>query len=111
MPFSLVNVGRGKHLGFVLLAWIAFFLLSAWVLPPLDSHLKPTPLVFWSFASFAALLALPTAIIVPAYVYQSWLRLPTVPNRTMYGLWLGLESLILLAVPIWLAFWFLTKVL
>jgi hypothetical protein len=48
-------------------------------------------------------------IVIPAYVYRSWLRLPTVPNRTAYGLWVGLESLLLLAVPIGLAFWFLTK--
>ena len=34
MPFSLVKVGTGKHLGFVLLAWVVFFLLAAWVLPP-----------------------------------------------------------------------------
>src|ERR1035438_1214298 len=49
LPLSLVRVGTGKHLGFVLLAWVLFFMLAAWVLPPLDSHLKPEPLVHWSF--------------------------------------------------------------
>jgi hypothetical protein len=38
--------GTGKHLGFVLLAWAVFFVLAAWVLPPLDSRLQPTPLVY-----------------------------------------------------------------
>jgi hypothetical protein len=38
-----------------------------------------------------------------------WLKLSTVTNRTAHGLWVGLESLLLLAVPIGLAFWFLTK--
>ena len=75
----------------------------------MDSHLQPAPLVYCSFVTLAVLLALPTAIVIPAYVYQSWLRLPTVPNRTVYGLWLGLESLLLVGVPIWLAFLFLTK--
>jgi len=46
MPFSLGKVGTGKHLGFVLVAWLAFFVLAAWMLPPLDSHLQPVPLVF-----------------------------------------------------------------
>ena len=59
----------------------------------------------------AVLLALPTVIIIPAYVYQLWLRLPTVPNRTAYGLWAGLESLLLLTVPIGLAFLFFAKFL
>src|ERR1039458_5321423 len=109
LPLSLVRVGTGKHLGFVLLAWVLFFMLAAWVLPPLDSHLKPEPLVHWSFITLAALLAFSAAVIVPAYLYQSWRRLTTVPNRTPYGLWLVLESLFLVAVPIWLVFLLLTK--
>lgn len=99
----------GKHLGFVLLAWLVFFLLAAWVLPPLDSHLQPTPLVYRGVLTLTILLALSTMIVIPAYVYRSWLRLPTVPNRTAYGLWVGLESLLLLAVPIGLAFLFFTR--
>jgi hypothetical protein len=103
------KVGTGKHLGFVMLAWAVFFVLAAWVLPPLDSHQRPVPLVYWSVLTLTILLALPTVVVVPAYVYRSWLKLPTVPNRTAYGLWIGLESLLLLAVPVGLAFWFLTK--
>jgi hypothetical protein len=44
MAFLGAKIGTGKHLGFVLLAWAVFFMLAAWVLPPLDSHLRPTPL-------------------------------------------------------------------
>jgi len=109
MPFLAAKIGTGKHLGFVVLAWAVFFVLAAWVLPPLDSHQRPVPLVYWSVLTLAILLALPTVIVVPAYVYRSWLRLPTVPNRTAYGLWIGLESLLLLAVPVGLAFWLLTR--
>ena len=109
MPFSLAKIGTGKHLGFVLLAWFVFFVLAAIVLPPVDSHLQPAAPLWWSLLTVAVLLAVSTVIVIPAYVYQSWLRLPTVPNRTAYGLWVGLESLLLLAVPVGLAFWLLTR--
>jgi hypothetical protein len=109
MPFLAAKIGTGKHLGFVLLAWAVFFLLAAWVLPPLDSHLQPTPLVYRSVLTLTILLALPTVIVIPAYVYRSWLKLPTVPNRAAYGLWVGFESLLLLTLPIGLAFWLLSR--
>ena len=105
----LAKVGTGKILGIVLLGWFVFLALAASVLPPLDSHLQPTPPVFWGLLTFAVLLAILTVIVVPAYVYQSWLRLPTVPNGTAYGLWVGLESLFLLAVPVGLFFLFLAR--
>jgi hypothetical protein len=47
----------------VLLAWAVFFLLAAWVLPPLDSRLQPTPLVYRSVLTLTILLALPTVIV------------------------------------------------
>lgn len=109
MPFLAAKIGTGKHLGFVLLAWAVFLVLAAWVLPPLDSRLQPTPLVYRGVLTLTILLALATVIVIPAYVYRSWLRLSTVPNRTAYGLWVGLESLLLLAVPVGLAFWWLTR--
>jgi hypothetical protein len=91
------------------LALTVVVLLAAWVLPPLDSHLQPTPLVYSGVVTLAILLAVPTVIVVPAYVCRSWLRLPTVPNRTAYGLWVSLESLLLLGVPMGLAFLFLIR--
>src|ERR1700733_3935349 len=109
MPFLAAKIGTGKHLGFVLLSWAVFFLLAAWVLPPLDSRLRPTPLVYWGVLTLTILLALPTVVVVPAYVCRSWRRLPTVSHRPAYGVWVGFETLLLLAVPIGLAFWFLTK--
>jgi hypothetical protein len=109
MPFLAAKIGTGKHLGFVVLAWAVFLLLAAWVLPPLDSHLRPTPMMYWSVLTLTILLALPTVIVIPAYVYRAWLRFPTVPNRAAYGLWVSLESLLLLALPVGLAFWWLTR--
>lgn len=109
MPFLAAKIGTGKHLGFVLLAWAVFLLLAAWVLPPLDSHLRPTPVVYRSVLALTILLAVPTVIVIPAYVYRAWLRFPTVPNRAAYGLWVGLESLLLLALPVGFTFWLPTK--
>lgn len=113
MPFpqTVAKLGTGKQLGFVLLGWVVMLVVAASVLPPLDSHLQPAPLTYWSVVTLTILLAISTAIIVPGYLYQSWLKLPTAPNRTLYGLWLGLESLLLLAVPTGLAFLLLTKIL
>lgn len=113
MPFTLpiAKIGTARNLGFVLLAW---FLLLGWVasaFPPLDSHLKPGPLVFWSFMILAVPLALLTVIFILAYLYQSWLMLPTAPNKIVYGLWLGFETLLLLGVPLWLAISFQTEIL
>ena len=109
MASLAAKIGTGKHLGFVLLAWAAFFLLAAWVLPPLDSHVRPTPMVYRSVLTLTILLALPTVIVIPAYVYRAWLRFATVPNKAAYGVWVSLESLLLLALPVGLAFWLLTK--
>lgn len=72
MPFSAAKIGTGKHLGFVLLAWAMFFVLAAWVLPPLDSRLQSTPMVYRSVLTLTILLALPTVIVIPAYVYRAW---------------------------------------
>jgi len=94
MTILLRNVGTGKYMLFVVLAWAMFFLLAALVLPPIDSHLRPALSVYRGFLSVAVLLAVPTVIVAPAYVYRAWLRLPTVPNRTAYGLWLGFESVL-----------------
>lgn len=94
-----------------MLAWFVFFLVAGWVFPPLDSHLRPALPIDWSFFIMAVVLALATLIIVPAYVYQSWRRLPTVPNRIAYALWVGVESVLLLALPICLTLLVLHKLL
>jgi len=54
--------------------------------------------MLWSVIAITGLLTLYTAFAVPAYLYQSWLKLASARNRTAYGLWIGLESLLLLAL-------------
>jgi hypothetical protein len=87
----------GRHLLYVFIGWGFFLCFLSVLAPPLDSRVEPPPLVLWSIIAITALLTPYTAVAVPAYLYQSWLKLPTVPNRTAYGLWIGLESLLLLA--------------
>jgi hypothetical protein len=79
------KVGTGKHLGFVVLVWAVFFVLAAWVLPPLDSHLRPGPLVYWGQRLIAELGTTPitrrlpyfkapidVVLEIPAVCAQSW---------------------------------------
>jgi len=88
----------GRRLLYAFIAWGVFLYFLAVLPPPLDSHVKPPPLTLWSVVTISALLTVYTVIAVAAYLYQSWLKLPTLPNKTAYGLWIGLESLLLLAM-------------
>jgi magnesium-transporting ATPase (P-type) len=98
MPFSMRKASAEKHLFFAFLGWAVFLMFAAWILPPLDSHLQPQPLTYWCIVAIAAILAIYTAIIVPAYFYKMWRRLPSVPNKASYGLWVGFESLTFIAI-------------
>ncbi len=102
MPLSIARIGRAKHLYILLLAWLVFPVPAALILPPLDSRQQSPPLVVWSCFALIVLLALVSAVIVPSYLYQSWSKLPSVPNKRVYGLWIGFETLLLLGVPMWL---------
>ncbi len=104
MPFQVHKVNIGKHLLFLCLGWAGLLVFSAVVLPPLDSHIPPQPAIYWSVVTIMVAFALYTAIVLPAYLYQSWRKFAAVPNKTAYGIWLGFETLLLLAIPTWLAF-------
>ena len=107
MTFPLSKSSAEKHLLFAFLGWIVVSVFSLWFLPPLDSHAQPRPLTFWSIVTITAVVAIYTAISVAAYFYQSWRRFPTVPNRISYGLWMGFESLVFLAILILIWFVFI----
>ena len=94
------KANAGRHLLCAFIGWAVFLYLSAVVLPPLDSHPKPPPLTLWNVIAITGLLTLYTAIAIAAYLYQSWLKFPTVPNKTVYGIWSGLESLLLLGMEL-----------
>jgi hypothetical protein len=94
------NANAGRHLLCAFTGWAVFFILSAVFLPALDSHVKPPPLTLWNVVVITGVLKLYTAIAIPTYLYQSWLTLPTAPNKTVYGLWIGLESLLLVGMEL-----------
>jgi hypothetical protein len=88
----------GRHLLYAFIGWGVFACTAAFVLPPTDSRVEPPPLTFWSIITITALLAIYTALAVPGYLRHAWLKLPTVPNKLAYGLWIGLESVVLVAI-------------
>lgn len=104
MPFPPLKVSAEKHLFFAVLGWVVFLFSVAWILPPCDSRVPPQPLTFWSIIAIAAGFAIYTAIMVPGYSCQSWRRLPTVPNKISYGIWISSESMVFLAILVWVAF-------
>ena len=88
----------GRHLLYAVIGWGAFLYTVAVLPPPLDSHIKPSPLGFWSILTATAFLTLYVAFAAAAYLYQSWSKLPTAPNKTWYGIWIGLESVLLVSL-------------
>ena len=96
---SFSRLSKGGRLLIVLAGWASSFVLAAIVLPPLDSHIAPKPAAYWSILALVAVLTLCSLIAIPAYLLQQWRRLPTVPNRAAYGIWLGFESMLLVAIP------------
>ncbi len=71
----------GKHLGFVALAWAVFFVLAAWVLPPLDSHQRPVPLVYWSVLTLTILLILAHVGCSTVGMQQAGTMTPVSPSQ------------------------------
>jgi len=88
----------GRYLLYVLVGCGAWMCIAALLLPPLDSRIKPRPLIVWSTTAVSVLLAICTAAAIPAYLYRSWCKLATVSSKVAYGDWMGFESVILLAI-------------
>jgi hypothetical protein len=43
-------------------------------------------------------LTIYSVVMLFAYFYQSWQKLPNVPNTILYCVWMGFESMLFLAV-------------
>jgi hypothetical protein len=80
-------------LGKVALAWIVFLWGAALVLPNLDSHAQAHPAVRAIVAAGYATLLVGTPIALITYFNRAWRRVGTVPNTTVYVIWLSLESI------------------
>lgn len=63
------------------------------VLPNLDSRTRAHPVVGAIIAVVYALFLIGTPIALGNYFNQAWRRLGTVPNRTVYAIWMSLESI------------------
>ncbi len=87
MPLSRLTVGR------IALAWGVFLWCAGLVLPNLDSHTRVHPAVKAVVAVVYALFLVGTPIALATYFNRAWRRVGTVSNRTVYVVWLSLESI------------------
>jgi hypothetical protein len=94
------KVSIGKHLGLVFAGWIVTLSAAAIFLPPLDSRPVHPAAAYRNLLITLCLLSAYTIMIVPAYLYQSWRRLPSVPNKLAYGCWVGFETVLLFVLPL-----------
>jgi hypothetical protein len=98
-PFSTVlgrrhimgSMGR-LTLGNVLIAWFVFLLGSAFLLPPIGSRAPVHPILRLVLFLSAALLLVATPVTAVKYFKEAWRKVGSVPNRTSYIVWLGLET-------------------
>ena len=75
-------------LGFVSLSMSGAFLF------PLDSRQQPKLWMFWIAAIAGASILAGTVL----YFYNAWRRVPVVPNRRQYVLWVGFETAVVLTL-------------
>lgn len=80
--------------------WTVLLLAAAFVLPPLDSHVKPYPVLEGVFLAVTGLLLLATAHSVVAYFWDAWQRLRTAPNKLAFAVWLGFETSVAVAAVV-----------
>jgi hypothetical protein len=98
MQVSRLTLGR------IAIGWFVFLLGAALLLPPLDSHASAQPTVKVAFAVIGTLFVIGTLVALMSYFMQAWKRLGTVPNRTAYMVWVGLETFAALFVLFGLAY-------
>ena len=93
----LSRIKKANHIGVATIGWLAGLTVAALLLPPDFGISHCSPLIAITLA-LLAIWTLYTVIALPVYYYRSWSRLPKVPNKTAYALWLGFETLVGIAV-------------
>jgi hypothetical protein len=83
---SLSRVTLGK----IVLAWAIFLWCAAMVLPNLDSHTRVHPVVKAIITVVYVLYLIGTPIALVIYFKRAWGRVPTVPNKSAYVIWMSL---------------------
>jgi hypothetical protein len=87
MTLSRVTLGK------IAFGWAVFLWCAAMVLPNLDSHTRAHPVVKAIIAVVYTLFLIGTPIALITYLNRAWRRATTVPNRTVYLIWMSLESI------------------
>lgn len=77
----------------VAIAWAVFSFAAAFFIPDLDSHTRWHPAVTITIAIGVTLFFIATPIALFRYFNRAWKRVNRVPNRTVYTVWLGLETI------------------
>ena len=86
----------GKLARVLVLAWILLLWIAAVILPP--TGVRPSSVTALLFIISACSLLAATSVALFIYFYRSWKRVQSVTNKGAYVLWLGFESLAVVAV-------------
>src|ERR1017187_7983072 len=76
----------------VALGWAALSVAAALILPPIDSRVPPNRALEVAFLVCAAILLAASLFAAVKYFLAAWLKVRTVPNKTSYVIWIGLET-------------------
>ena len=80
--------------------WMVLLIGAAWLLPPLDSRIRPHPASAALIVVCCAGMIAWTCVSLYRYFSRAWRNRRRVPNRTEYVVWLGLETLAAVGVVI-----------
>ena len=86
MTLSRITLGK------IALAWGIFLWCAAMILPNLDSHTRVHPVMKVIIAVVYVLYLIGTPIALVTYFNRAWRRVPMVPNKTAYVIWMSLET-------------------
>jgi uncharacterized membrane protein (DUF485 family) len=74
---------------------------------PFLEFVRRHPALHWPLVICGVVGAIIYAAGAWMYFYKSWRKLPLVPNKISYGIWMGFESLVFLALLLLIWFYFI----
>jgi hypothetical protein len=100
MAGPLQNGARKRAGHIIWLGWMILLIGAAWLLPPLDSRVKPHPAAIVLVVAGCAVFLILGCISLYRYFDDSWRKWRDVPNKPEYVVWLSLETLAAIGVVI-----------